>query len=267
MSKKNQISNPASALGEAIGKLAEEQVKEIILNYFIKKYPQFRLCSGKLSNGSGVSYDVDIIIKKGNDPVALIEVKFLRYKKHMRDKGSWIADALPNLRRTYPTVTYTLAILLGDWTWGSKDMLQKAGVDIIEIPFKKIVEIFRAYGIEVVWAEKDQETPKRAWTTFQKLSEDEKKEIGRKLIEGYEEEIIKRLEDHLLKAIEEEKLEKIILIIRTSAGRELLFQCKTTSGCAGLLDELRKIESGELKVKDFVERLLRRQQRSLADYF
>ena len=48
------------------------------------------LKSEKIVNGNNIEYDIDLVIRNFKEEIiSIIETKFIRYKKHNRDKGSW----------------------------------------------------------------------------------------------------------------------------------------------------------------------------------
>jgi len=87
-----EVTNPGSAVGEAIGKLIEADltaaVREIAepLNHSVK--------SRTLRNHLRNQHQIDIVVSDpASQPVILIEPKYLRYKKHNWDKGSRLCIA------------------------------------------------------------------------------------------------------------------------------------------------------------------------------
>jgi hypothetical protein len=164
--------NPASALGEAIGKSVEAEIQRIIRTV-VEPYGLFVDVGGErigkragkkllLVNDTGNEYQIDTVVEDENgNPLILVESKYIRYKKHNRDKGSWTCVAHYKLRTTYPTVKKSVAILLGNWSQPSKLMMESFGIDLIEIPFNKLVEVLRKYQIAFDWHEKDSETPQK----------------------------------------------------------------------------------------------------------
>lgn len=252
------VSNPASALGEAIGKLIEEAIKQEISEKFIKYHSELQLTSGKLKDSNNIDYDIDMIIQEYKDgnyyPIGLIEVKFLRYKKHMRDKGSWIKSAFAALRETYPTIIFTLAVLVGNWTRGSKDMLKKAGVDIVEIPFDRVVKVFEKYNIDVNWGETERDKAQKAWDAFSKLPDEEKRKIGVELVKDHVNQIIRIVESKYHEIKSEEAITRISILIHTNIGREVRFNCNDISECERIISILKQVTDGKLTVQELVEK-------------
>ena len=104
--------NPASALGEAAGKLFENAViatlERVVGAYGYTVQPQ------RLVNGTGNSYQIDAVISDDEGrPVIIVDPKYIRYTKHNRDKASWLCTAHYNLRKTHPTLRKSIAVLGG----------------------------------------------------------------------------------------------------------------------------------------------------------
>lgn len=131
------IANPGSALGEAIGALLEEEIHRIL-----KPLAEASNCvyvstgtsrigkSAKLilEDSDGNGYNVDsVIINHRFQPLVLIESKYIRYKKHNRDKASWICTAHTKLRERYGTVRKSIAVLMESWSKPSKRLLKFRG--------------------------------------------------------------------------------------------------------------------------------------------
>ena len=166
-----RVSNPASALGEAVGKLFESAVIEgLRKNVEARGYT---IRPARLTNGTGNSYQIDAVVFDGDEnPVIIIDPKYIRYTKHNRDKGSWLCTAHYNLRKTYPTIRKSIAVLAGRWSEPSKALIHSFGVEILEVPFDGMVSVLGEYGVSFAWAEKDRDTPRAAWEHFAGLDED-----------------------------------------------------------------------------------------------
>ncbi|MBD2092520.1 hypothetical protein H6F67_21970 [Microcoleus sp. FACHB-1515] len=193
-----QVANPGSTLGEAIGALIEREVNRILRPiaeenncvYVSAGRPNPR--TGKatkllLKDTAGNSYNIDsVIANQQMQPLVLIESKYIRYKKHNRDKGSWICTAHYSLRRTFPTVRKSIAVLAGSWSGSSKAMMQSFDVSLFEIGFQKIVETLAFYEIIFNWGEKERDKAIAAWQRWQQLSEDQYAEIACSLLTDIE---------------------------------------------------------------------------------
>jgi hypothetical protein len=117
------VSNAASALGEAVGKLIEEAIVEGLREEVQRRNHTIR--AAKLTNGSGNTYQIDaVVFDEEDNPVIIIDPKYIRYTKHNRDKGSWLCVAHYNLRKTYPTIRKSIAVLAGRWSAPSKSLIR-----------------------------------------------------------------------------------------------------------------------------------------------
>jgi len=188
------VKNTASALGEAVGKLIEDELERVLrpicesLHYVYDRggsRPDKR--KGKtlrMVNASGNEYRIDAIIENPDGkPVIVIESKYLRYKKHNRDKGSWTCAAHYSLRKTHPTIRKSIAVLSGRWSEPSKAFLQSFGIDLYHIDFPLMCSIMGDFGIVFNWPEDNQEIPNRAWERFLSLEREDKEGIGHRLVD------------------------------------------------------------------------------------
>ena len=100
-----RVSNPASALGEAVGKLFESAVVWALQDEVESR--NYTIRPDKLTNGTGNTYQIDAVVYDADEnPVIIIDPKYIRYTKHNRDKGSWLCTAHYNILQTHP-VSYT----------------------------------------------------------------------------------------------------------------------------------------------------------------
>jgi hypothetical protein len=169
------VANPGSTLGEAIGALIERQVNRRL--YPIAEEDGFVYVSAGrpnprtgrptkllLKDEAGNKYNIDSVIANARmQPLVLIESKYIRYKKHNRDKGSWICTTHYSLRRTFPTVRKSIAVLAGSWSRSSKAMMESFDVSLFEVGFPKIVETLARYGVDFAWEEKERDRAMAAW--------------------------------------------------------------------------------------------------------
>jgi len=136
----------------------------------------------KLKNGQQNQYNIDCVVcDSGDNPVVIVDIKYIRYKKHNRDKGSWLCTAHYNLRKSYPTIRKSIAVLFGRWSAPSKSLMRNFGIDIYEIPFDRVVSVLAARGVAFDWQEKDAATPAQAWSRFQALPYEAQQGIGDEL--------------------------------------------------------------------------------------
>jgi hypothetical protein len=224
-----EVTNPGSAVGEAIGKLIEADltaaVREIAepLNHSVK--------SRTLRNHLRNQHQIDIVVSDpASQPVILIEPKYLRYKKHNWDKGSRLCIAHYSLRRTYPSIRKSIGVLAGEWTDASVQFIQSFGVETYRIPFDHIADILEKHGIPFRWDEKDTQTPKEAWHQFCRLSAEEKKEIAAAITAPVRQPVIHSVETTLRSDPNApRRVETVELSIRTSEGEHLVYSFRSVS--------------------------------------
>lgn len=133
----------------------------------------------------GTYYSIDgIIVNEANQPLVLLESKYIRYKKHNRDKGSWICHAHGEIRKRYSSIRSSVAILAGNWSKTSLKMITSHNVNVFLIPFDNVVEILAKRDIDFNWGEKDRHLAMIAWNKYVALGDDEKLAIGDEMIES-----------------------------------------------------------------------------------
>lgn len=126
--------NPAAALGEAAGKLFEAAVLNVLQP--VAQRRGFTVDPERLVNGTGNTYQIDAVVSDAEQsPVIIVDPKYIRYTKHNRDKASWLCTAHYNLRKSYPTLRKSVAVLGGRWSNPSIALMQSFGVDILTVPF------------------------------------------------------------------------------------------------------------------------------------
>lgn len=183
MPAKKVVSNPASALGEAVGKVFESAVVECLKDEVAARGCTIR--REKMVNGTDNTYQIDaVVFDADGNPIILIDPKYIRYTKHNRDKVSWLCVAHYNLRKTYPTIRKSIAVLAGRWSEPSKALLRSFGVAILEVPFEHMVDVLNEHDIDFDWPEGDRAIPRAAFDVWQELDEETKAEIGGDLTDG-----------------------------------------------------------------------------------
>lgn len=226
------IANPGSALGEAIGALLEEEIHRILRPLaeasncvYVSTRTNHAGKSTKLilEDNDGNGYNVDsVIINHRFQPLVLIESKYIRYKKHNRDKASWVCTAHTKLRERYSTVRKSIAVLMGSWSKPSKRLLQSFEVELFEITFDDICNVLAEYGINYRWAEKDRAQAEASWQRFNALSATQRQHIGRKLILGIRDALRISLQSVLDESVPR-KIKSVKAIIRSNRGETKSF--------------------------------------------
>jgi hypothetical protein len=196
MAEEKAISNPGSALGEAIGALLEREIHRVLKplaeekGYIYITTGPTRPNTGKaakliLSDDDGNAYNIDsVIINNRFQPLVLIESKYIRYKKHNRDKASWIYAAHTKLRQRYVTVRKSIAVLMGSWSKPSKQFLQSAEVELFEITLEQIHQALAKHDVDYAWEEKDRQKAMTGWRTFTLIPLQVQEGIARELLSG-----------------------------------------------------------------------------------
>ena len=142
----------ASHIGQIIGESFEVVVINFIKYYLKKKHPEYVILGpdeGKklltLDMPGGVKRQLDTVVAgaDSDDPVALLETKWLKDARHWGDKGAWILQ-LREVRKNYPTVRGAAAILAGYWKEGVRVLLrnQGGGIDMILVATDE--EVYRS---------------------------------------------------------------------------------------------------------------------------
>ncbi len=163
-----------------------------------------------------------VIINHRFQPLVLIESKYIRYKKHNRDKASWVCTAHTKLRERYSTVRKSIAILMGSWSKPSKRLLQSFEVELFEVTFDDICNVLAEFGINYRWAEKDRAQAEASWRKFNALSDAQRKQIGRKLIAGIRDSLRASLQSALDESVPR-KVKFVKAIIRSNRGETRAF--------------------------------------------
>jgi hypothetical protein len=200
-SMKGNIQNHGSALGEAIGAEMEKALN-VFLTALVETHGCHFLSKSPLSNRNGsakkllmydkfgTAYNLDAVItNESMQPLILIESKYIRYKKHNRDKGSWICTAHPALRRRYGSIRSSIAVLAGNWSSSSVAMMKSHDINIFLIPFNKICDLLAEVGINFDWGEKDREMAVASWATYAKLSATQRAYIGAEMVRFIEKDL------------------------------------------------------------------------------
>lgn len=130
-----------SHVGQLIGEAFENVVIKLIKSHLKKNHPTFILLrpdEGRklltLDMPGGIKRQLDTVVAPidSDDPVALLETKWLKDGRHWSDKGAWILQ-LREVRKNYPKVRGAAAILAGYWNEGVRILLRNegGGIDMI----------------------------------------------------------------------------------------------------------------------------------------
>ena len=171
-----------------------------------------------ISDDGGTNYNLDgIIINEERQPIVLLESKWIRYKKHNRDKASWITNAHREIKKKYPTVRGSLALLAGEWSLTSLEMLDQAQITVIRIGFDQVADRLLDDGIDIRWEEKDRVKSEVAWRNFQRLDSGVVERIGKDLLDLVKSDLI-----HFMQTINDPReafeLTSLTITIEESGG-------------------------------------------------
>ena len=229
MSMNPNIQNPGSALGEAIGAEMESALNVFLTNlvekrgyHFLSKSPsQNKDGSQKkllMYDKFGTAYNIDsVIANESMQPVILLESKYIRYKKHNRDKGSWVCTAHPAVRRRYASIRSSIAVLAGNWSSSSLAMMKSHDINIFLIPFTRICDLLAKHGIEFDWDEKDRITAVKSWKKYNALSNRQRARIGVEMVKMIQNDIEKLILSILDDTIER-KIDKVSIELHSNIG-------------------------------------------------
>ena len=236
--------NYASKLGEAVGHAVEAEVQRIIQEVVVPyglyvdvggARPGKRVGKKLLMvNDTGTQYQIDLAVEnKAGEPLILVESKYIRYKKHNRDKASWTCVAHYKLRTTYPSVRKSIAVLMGQWSEPSKKLMNSFGVELVVIPFSHMVQVLGENGIEFDWPEDDNKIAERSWLKWEKLAVATKSEIARRILEPRVAAIQKLVVDAILaEDVPVKNIEKVELLLQTAQGEYFVKKFKSARDAA-----------------------------------
>lgn len=190
-----------------------------------------------IHDNSGNAYNIDsLIADESIQPIVLIEYKYTRYKKHNRDKGSWLCTAHSAIRRRYNSVRSSFAILAGSWSGSSVAMMKSHDINIFIIPFDKITELLKKHDIIFDWGEKDRHIAVESWTKYTQLSPTQKLEIAEEMIAVIKTDLEIAIEKTLDNTTKRE-IEKVIIEIHTNIGEVKCFEFKDTQSALDFLED------------------------------
>ncbi|MBP9759310.1 hypothetical protein KBD45_06465 [Candidatus Dojkabacteria bacterium] len=248
MEVNNQIQNPGSALGEAIGAYMETSINKY-LEPLLQELSARLITKGPLNiktqrftkllmyDEFGTQYSIDgVIVNESNQPLVLLESKYIRYKKHNRDKGSWICHAHGEIRRRYNSIRSSIAVLAGNWSKTSLLMMTSHHINVFLVPFEKISGILLKRGINFDWGEKERSLANTAWQKYISLSEEEKISIGDEMISDIKPRVLELISKTLSNEVQRE-IEKVIIEIHSNLGEVKIFAFKNRDDALDFLED------------------------------
>lgn len=243
------IANPGSAIGEAIGAAMESALQEL-LEQVADEYGCHYLTAGVRKTRSGTiakklilfdnfsnEYNVDGVITDGAmRPLILLESKYIRYKKHNRDKGSWVCHAHTAIRRRYHSIRSSIAILAGNWSQSSQAMMESHDIALYLIPFDLICNLLDAYGIDFRWDEKEKEKAFDAWIAYSQLSAEQQAQIGRDMIATVADRLTTRIASILDDSVTRE-VERVVIELVSNLGEVKIFEFDSVAAAIAFLEQ------------------------------
>jgi hypothetical protein len=137
----------------------------------------------KIKDSSEKVYNIDAVVANETmQPIILIEYKYIRHKKHNRDKGSWLCTAHNAVRRRYNSVRSSIAVLAGSWSKSSQLMMESHDINLFIIPFEKITTLLKKHDIKFDWGEKDRKIAVSSWNKYKKFTNKQKLRIAEEMI-------------------------------------------------------------------------------------
>lgn len=233
------MANLGAALGQAIGKLVEEKITTAISRAAEQR--GYTAKAKRLRNGQGNQYKIDCVVSDaGNNPVIIVDIKYIRYKKHNRDKGSWLCTAHYNLRKTFPTIRKSLTVLFGSWSSPSKALIRNFGIEIHEVSFPHLVSVLDSRGIDFDWPEADSLTPRKAWDAFLQLDYVERAAIGAEIVGPILKNVVTSVETTLDTDLVtmQRRVQEVELLLKTSHDEFLLYSYPSVSEAVNQLVRL-----------------------------
>ena len=248
------IQNPGSALGEAIGSEMEKALNRFLIR--VSETAGYHLISkglGKAKSGRekkllmydkfGTAYNIDsVIANHAMQPVILVESKYIRYTKHNRDKGSWICTAHPALRKRYPSIRSSIAVLAGNWSKSSQAMMKSNDINIFLVKFDAICNLLAEHRIAFDWDEKDRSLATEAWAKYSRLTKAQKAAIGAAMAnqvkDDLERTILTILDDSIPR-----KVNRVTVELHSNLGEVKVYEFETVDEAVEFLNSNELSES------------------------
>ena len=242
------VQNPGSAIGEAIGAQMEIALNTY-LTELVSKYSCRLISRGQenpktgkatkllLYDNYGTAYNIDsVITNESMQPIILVEYKYIRYKKHNRDKGSWLCTAHTAIRRRYNSVRSSIAILAGSWSGSSVAMMKSQDINIFIIPFDKITQLLKKHKIKFDWGEKERHIASKSWKSYSALSKKQKLKVAEEMIAVIKPDLEAAIEKTLDNKAKR-KVEKVTIEIHTNIGEVKRFEFPDTQSALVFLED------------------------------
>jgi hypothetical protein len=178
------------AFGQKLGKLLEDEIHRIVQDCLYGTDFEF-IPKGRLTDlyGKPCTHDGLIVDHQGN-PYAVIESKVIQKAKHATEKAAKIVREHLDLKRAYPTLRSSIAVLAGDFTPEPLRMVEASGANVLFIPQEHLALSCRNYGIEILWEDRDaaQAAP-AALKRYNALTQEERKALGQLIVQPIAEQL------------------------------------------------------------------------------
>ena len=217
--------NSAAALGQAAGELFEKSVLDILSATVQER--GYTVKPDKLRDAHDTPYSIDAVIYDDKArPIILVDTKYIRYKKHNRDKASWVCTAHSLLRKHYKTLRKSIVVLGGQWSQPSLKLLDQFDIEVIQVPFDDFVSAFRKFGIEFDWEENDRATPDNSLSRYNALTDKEKESIGELLTSSIKDSLVDSVSPVLESDIDSipQNISHIEILLKTDQNQLILFE-------------------------------------------
>ena len=240
--------NPGSALGEAMGACMEAALARF-LEPIALEHESRLMTKGPVNPRTGrhtkllmfdefgTRYSIDgVILNEVNQPLILLESKYIRYKKHNRDKGSWICHAHGEVRRYYSSIRSSIAVLAGNWSKTSLTMITSHNINVFLIPFERIVQVLSKRGINFEWGEKERHLAVEAWRVYNSLPQIEIERIGEEIIEGIKQPLTD-LVGKILSDSVPRRIDRVAIEIHSNLGEVKRFEFASRQDALDFLED------------------------------
>lgn len=148
-------------------------VAERLKLYLDHRFKSRKARSEKLiwRDDDGNSVDYDFVMELGGTesqlgaPVAFLESFWRRGSRHSKDKARDDSGKLLPMRLVHPTARFLGIIAGGDFTAPARELIRSRNIDLFFVPKEKIIEAFRAVGLEIDYPDRSTEEFKNQLAT------------------------------------------------------------------------------------------------------
>lgn len=243
------VANPGSALGEAIGASMERSLEQVLTQisddhgcHYVTSGVRKTRAGRKakkllLSDKFGNEYDIDgVIANEYMQPLIIFESKYIWYKKHNRDKGSWVCHAHSAIRRRYHSIRSSIAVLAGNWSQSSLAMMKSHDINLFLIPFDLIRAALAEHGIDFEWGEKERDKAYVAWERYNQLSESQQAQIGAAMIQRIANDLAASVA-HILDDSATREVDKVVIELVSSFGEMKIYEFDSVDDAIDFLNQ------------------------------